>query len=68
MLGFELIKGNAVEKIVVYDLAGVTAIGTAKAAALQGIVYSLSGQKIADSAKGLKPGFYIIGGRKVVVK
>ncbi len=68
MLGFELIKGNAVEKIVVYDLAGVTAIGTAKAAALQGIVYSLSGQKIADSTKGLKPGFYIIGGRKVVVK
>lgn len=68
MLGFELIKGNAVEKIVVYDLAGVTAIGTAKAAALQGTVYSLSGQKIADSAKGLKPGFYIIGGRKVVVK
>ena len=68
MLGFELIKGNAVEKIVVYDQAGVTAIGTAKAAALQGTVYSLSGQKIADSAKGLKPGFYIIGGRKVVVK
>lgn len=31
-------------------------------------VYTLSGQKVAESTKGLKPGIYIVNGKKVIVK
>lgn len=67
MIGFELVKGNAVQKIIVYD--DPTSISSLKAATIaEGTVYNLSGQKVSDSENGLKPGLYIIGGRKVVVK
>lgn len=40
---------------------------TATATAVQG-VYTLAGMKVADKAASLKPGFYIINGKKVIVK
>jgi hypothetical protein len=31
-------------------------------------VYTLSGQKVGDTTEGLKPGLYIVNGRKMIVK
>ena len=64
MLGFELDKGNAIEKIVIYDLG--TAISDRLARVYEpGAVYNLRGQKVEGT---LKPGLYIKNGQKFVVK
>jgi|GEM_PF-898095 len=54
---------------VLYDHSGSSAIEeiTAESQANPG-VYNLKGQRVADSAEGLVPGFYIINGQKTLVK
>ncbi len=67
MIGFEIVVGNAVSKVVVYtDIeTAINSVENKNAAALQNeAIYNLSGQKVEKATKGL----YIIGGKKVIVK
>ena len=68
MLGFELVKGNDVQKIIIYEGSATVGINDVKNVFDNGAVYNLNGQKVADSLQGLKPGLYIVDGVKVVVK
>ena len=68
MLGFEIVKGNDVQKIIIYEADPTLGINGAKAVAEDGVVYNLKGQKLGTSLKSLKPGLYILNGKKVLVK
>jgi hypothetical protein len=46
-----------------------TTVASERAAATDGEVYTLSGQHLGTAdVRSLKPGLYIIGGRKVAIK
>jgi hypothetical protein len=68
MLGFEIVKGNDVQKIIIYEADPTLGINGAKAVVEDGVVYNLKGQKLGTSLKSLKPGLYILNGKKVLVK
>lgn len=53
---------------IVTGLKGIiSTTDAAKTAPAQG-VYTLAGLKVADTADGLKPGLYIVNGKKVIIK
>jgi hypothetical protein len=68
MLGFEIVKGNDIQKIIIYEADPTLGINGAKAVVEDGVVYNLKGQKLGTSLKSLKPGLYILNGKKVLVK
>ena len=68
MLGFEIVKGNDVQKIIIYEADPTLGINGAKAVVEDGVVYNLKGQKLGTSLKSLKPGLYILNGKKVLVR
>jgi hypothetical protein len=47
---------------------GIEGIKTTAATTTVNGVYTLTGIKVADKAENLKPGFYIINGKKYVIK
>ena len=62
------------EKMLAYTVdpaLGINEVATSEpqaAAATAAGVYTLSGVKVAADVKNLKPGLYIIGGKKYLVK
>ncbi len=64
MIGFELVKGNYIQKITIYQ-AEATAIQVVNSAAQQpAAIYNLQGQQLKQAQKGL----YISGGKKYIVR
>jgi hypothetical protein len=65
MIGFELDKGNAVQKVIVYELKTVGISNVIKAAAENGDVYDMQGRKQTGN---LRKGLYILNGKVISVK
>ena len=65
LLGFELIKGNSVQKITVYELKSDGISNAIKAAAEKGAVYDMQGRKQTGK---LRKGLYIMDGKVISVK
>ena len=67
----DVVFGSETSKTVNFTLPFATGINTVApaASAANTKVYSIEGIKVSDKGlKGLKPGLYIVNGKKVVVK